>query len=55
MGGSHGRFHTHPPPPERARLTPIRMDKFLRILLNGPTNCTTLKNTLPTVVSDKAQ
>jgi len=38
MGGSHGRFHTHPPPPERARLTPIRMDKFLRILLNGPTN-----------------
>ena len=31
MGGSQGRFHTHPPPPERARLSPIRMDKCSKV------------------------
>jgi len=38
MGGSHGRFHTHPPPPERARLTPIRMGKCPEMPRSGPTN-----------------
>ena len=38
MGGSQGRFHTHPPSPERARLSPIRMGKCPEMPETGPTN-----------------